>query len=414
MNLKFVICNSLIVLLLMSPFLVYCDERLNLAVADFEARNVSVLDAITISDLLRTELIRLGTFRVVDRKNMDTILTERRFQISGCNNQVCAVEIGKLLNVDKIVIGAYNDLFGAYYINISLVDIGTAEILYADAARIRSYLEIEKVIKSLAVRLALKFGVRGIDEEEKIELRFGGIPCISRVIKGGNTVKINRGTYDGVKQNDLFSLYHGETIIGQLKVNVVKDDESIAEVARLEKNYRIVPGMILKYTGRIRKHGLGFMLGINRGGTFSRNGPGIGFCYDFISESGLGFQLSVAIWGNGESRDNPSGTSTEESISVNYLYPLFLRLYREISSPVSPFIGVGVSYARFEWRYWPRIGPRQDDSSNSFVPVLNAGLKFFAANPSQFTLDWRYFLGGEYHGWETNLYSIMGCISTYW
>lgn len=54
----------------------FAQEKLNLAVAEFEARNVSQMDAATISDFLRTELVKSDAFNVVDRSNMQKILAE--------------------------------------------------------------------------------------------------------------------------------------------------------------------------------------------------------------------------------------------------------------------------------------------------------------------------------------------------
>jgi hypothetical protein len=115
---RFTSLRVITLLFLLSFCSVYAEEKLNLAVAEFEARNVSPMDASAISDLIRTELISQNAFRVIDRKNMETILIEHQFQISGCNSQVCAIQIGKLLNVNKVVIGTFSKLFDAYYVTV--------------------------------------------------------------------------------------------------------------------------------------------------------------------------------------------------------------------------------------------------------------------------------------------------------
>ncbi|MDI6640975.1 MAG: CsgG/HfaB family protein, partial [Elusimicrobiota bacterium] len=70
-------------------------------------------DASIVSDLLRTELVKIGKFKVLDRANMESILAEQKFQISGCTDQECAVKIGKLLNVQQVVVGTFLE---KYYI----------------------------------------------------------------------------------------------------------------------------------------------------------------------------------------------------------------------------------------------------------------------------------------------------------
>ncbi|MBI4802786.1 MAG: hypothetical protein HY796_09725 [Elusimicrobia bacterium] len=77
----------------------------NVAVAEFIGKNVSQADASIVADFLRTELVNTGRFNVMDRNNMDAVLAEQKFQSSGCTEQQCAVEIGKLLNVKQSACG---------------------------------------------------------------------------------------------------------------------------------------------------------------------------------------------------------------------------------------------------------------------------------------------------------------------
>jgi len=90
----------------------FAQEKINLAVAEFEGRNVSAMDAAAISDFVRTELVKLGYFNVLERKNMEHLLTEQRFQMAGCTTQECAVKMGRLLNCQKIIIGTLTNLGG--------------------------------------------------------------------------------------------------------------------------------------------------------------------------------------------------------------------------------------------------------------------------------------------------------------
>ncbi len=79
-------------------------KKLNIAVAEFEGKNVSLIDASAVADFLRTELVRIGQFNVLERSRMSRILAEQKFQMSGCTTQECAVKMGKLLNARYMVI----------------------------------------------------------------------------------------------------------------------------------------------------------------------------------------------------------------------------------------------------------------------------------------------------------------------
>lgn len=122
-------------LLFLQMGIVAAQEIENIAVTEFEARNVSQMDALTISDLLRTELVRTNLFNVVERKNMEKLLSEQKFQISGCTTQECAVQMGRILGVRKIVIGSLNKLAGVYYIQANIVDVETGRIIAAEKVK---------------------------------------------------------------------------------------------------------------------------------------------------------------------------------------------------------------------------------------------------------------------------------------
>jgi curli biogenesis system outer membrane secretion channel CsgG len=59
-----------------------------------------------ISDLLVTNLVKDGTYSVIERKALDKILTEQNFSNSDRANPTSAAKIGKLLGVDAIIVGS--------------------------------------------------------------------------------------------------------------------------------------------------------------------------------------------------------------------------------------------------------------------------------------------------------------------
>lgn len=100
------------------------------AVTSFEGRKVDSIDARTLSDALSDNLVRSNKVRVIERMQMNAILQEQGFQSSGaCDNEECAVEIGKLLGVSRIVIGSVSKLGRVYSMSVRMVDVQTGEIL---------------------------------------------------------------------------------------------------------------------------------------------------------------------------------------------------------------------------------------------------------------------------------------------
>jgi TolB-like protein len=99
------------------------------AVLPFTSR---VLDSSAIDGLtsaMNSELINTGKFRVMERSQMDGILQEQGFQQSGaCDGQECAVQVGKLLSVDQMVLGTIAKVGNTYTLSARLVDVQTGEV----------------------------------------------------------------------------------------------------------------------------------------------------------------------------------------------------------------------------------------------------------------------------------------------
>ncbi|MDD5687799.1 MAG: 6-bladed beta-propeller [Elusimicrobia bacterium] len=125
----------------------------NLAIADFSGKNISIVDASIISDFLRTELVNIGDFNVIEKNNMDKLLAEAAFQKTGCTTTACAVQMGKILNVNQIVVGSFSRFDNKYYINVSLVDVETGKILKSVDEKLMSVAEVRDICKIIAYKI---------------------------------------------------------------------------------------------------------------------------------------------------------------------------------------------------------------------------------------------------------------------
>jgi len=125
-----------------------------LAVATFDAAEVSASDAAVISDLFRMEMVKDGSFDVVEKASMEKILQEQAFQQTGCTSTECAVKLGKILNVQYLVLGSVGKLFGSYVITIRVVKVETGKIMYSDAEQNLSQAAVGDAIHRLSARLS--------------------------------------------------------------------------------------------------------------------------------------------------------------------------------------------------------------------------------------------------------------------
>lgn len=130
------------------------DGPITIAVTDLKPEGVGASDAALLSELLRGELVKSGAVRVVEKANMEKILSEQAFQQTGCTTQECAVKLGKLLNVRRMVVGTFGKLLGDYVVNIRVVDVETGAAAYADEARGNTSRDLQSAVREMASRMA--------------------------------------------------------------------------------------------------------------------------------------------------------------------------------------------------------------------------------------------------------------------
>lgn len=115
-------------LALVLPLLALGQEKESVAVMDMEGRGISSIEAASLTDRMRTELVRTGAVNVVERGQMQAILAEQDFQLSGCTSDECAVEIGQLLGVTMMIAGTVGKIGSTYTLDLRTIDIETGAI----------------------------------------------------------------------------------------------------------------------------------------------------------------------------------------------------------------------------------------------------------------------------------------------
>ena len=103
-------------------------ENVRVGVIDLESETVPAAQLRVLSDRLREELVNTGEFQVLERERMDMILGEVGFQQSGCVATECAVEIGQLLGMEKMIGGRVGKVGDVYTITLRMVDVETGAL----------------------------------------------------------------------------------------------------------------------------------------------------------------------------------------------------------------------------------------------------------------------------------------------
>ena len=100
-----------------------------IAILDFQGIGVSAQEAQVLTNRLATKMVALGTYQVIERGQMEQILEEQDFQLTGCTTNDCAVEIGQLIGAQQMLAGSFGKLGTVYIIDMKIIDVETGRIL---------------------------------------------------------------------------------------------------------------------------------------------------------------------------------------------------------------------------------------------------------------------------------------------
>ncbi len=241
------------IILCIIPFLfisVIAKGKITLAVIDFEAKNVARESSEAVSDLLRTELFNTGRFEVIERQQIKKIFQEQKLQMSGMTETDKAAEIGRLLNVEKIMIGTLTKLGRTYIINTRIVDVQSGLMVLAEAVESTGGEEqLPRSISELALSISYKVGLEGqiirISDKD-IYIDLGSV----------DGVELGQG-FDVIRKGEAISDLEGRIIgtsnevIGQILLTKVQDRFSIAGIANRKSDFK--KGDLVKPANEIKK-----------------------------------------------------------------------------------------------------------------------------------------------------------------
>ena len=123
-----ILAICLILLCKFSGMSLQAQTRESFAIMELEGRGISAVEAQALTDRLSSLIVRTGKVTVVERGQIAAVLQEQDFQLAGCTSDECAVEIGQLLGVTKIVAGSIGKLGSTYSMDVRVIDVETGKI----------------------------------------------------------------------------------------------------------------------------------------------------------------------------------------------------------------------------------------------------------------------------------------------
>jgi len=129
------------------------------AVFPFKETNVRRQDTnigVTISEMLITALIQTDRFNVMERTQLQKVLKEQSLSQTGAVDPETAVEVGKLVGLEAVVIGSVSQLKSVIEGDARLIEVETAKALTAVNGNVNNIDNARDLATQLARKLAKK------------------------------------------------------------------------------------------------------------------------------------------------------------------------------------------------------------------------------------------------------------------
>lgn len=158
------------ILLILSSINVF--SQIKLAVLPFENlssdKNYNWLSK-GFAESLTSAFTQLNNFVVVERVQVDKIVTEQDFQLSDFSDNSKAAEVGRMLAAGKLLIGSFQIFENQINVNCRIVDVSTGAVDGKGVIKITDKLSnLFMLQEQICSRLAMAFGTLGVSEKEQI------------------------------------------------------------------------------------------------------------------------------------------------------------------------------------------------------------------------------------------------------
>ena len=104
------------------------------------------LDPNQMGNMVRIELEKLDTFEVMDRYDVSYVVEKNKLNINNCYGKICLLEVGSIINSDKMFTGNVELIGETIIVNFRLIDVKTGTI---EKARVDEYLNLPKELQSM-------------------------------------------------------------------------------------------------------------------------------------------------------------------------------------------------------------------------------------------------------------------------
>ena len=163
------------------------EQKKRIAVFDFDGKGISPDEAATLTERFRSALVSTDKYIIVERQKINLVLDELGLQMTGVMSDQSLSEAGKLLGVQRIVMGTIGKIEDTYTVDLRVVDVETARLLGSVS---RNTSGTKENLLTLLERIAM--GLAGIRVEVKsFPLKIFSVPGNASVYLDGKYIGLS-------------------------------------------------------------------------------------------------------------------------------------------------------------------------------------------------------------------------------
>lgn len=119
--------------------------RETMTVLNIDSKGVN-MDPATMGNMVRMELEKLDSFDVMDRYDVSYMVEKNKLSINNCYGKICLVEIGSIINSDKMFTGTVEQFGKSIIITFRIVDVKSKSVIKTN---VQEYLNIPEELQSM-------------------------------------------------------------------------------------------------------------------------------------------------------------------------------------------------------------------------------------------------------------------------
>ncbi|MEM9888551.1 MAG: hypothetical protein AAF849_21830 [Bacteroidota bacterium] len=131
-------------------------EKESLTVLNIDAQGVE-LDAVQMGNLVRIELDKLDTFEVMDKYDVAYLVEKNALKIDNCYGKICLLEVGKLIQSDKMFTGSVERYGKTIIMTLRLIDVASQTI---EKTQVKEFLNLQNEMqRMIEISIRALFGL---------------------------------------------------------------------------------------------------------------------------------------------------------------------------------------------------------------------------------------------------------------